>query len=66
MRKIAEKLAGQAAVAQVDTEKNPSLGSRFGVKGIPVIMLLLKGKVIDQLSGANSVEAVMSWFQDHH
>jgi thioredoxin 2 len=66
VRKVAEKLAGQAAVAQVNTDENPSLGSRFGVKGIPVIMLLLKGKVIDQLSGANSVEAVMSRFQHQH
>lgn len=62
MRTIAAKLAGKAAVVQVNTQENPALASRFSVRGIPVIMLLRNGKVIDQLSGAQTVEAVLDWF----
>jgi len=65
VRNVAEKLAGQAAVLQINTQENPSLASRFGVRGIPVIMLLKQGRVVDQLSGAQTTEAILSWFRRH-
>jgi len=63
VRNIAEQLAGKAAVVQINTQENKSLASRFGVRGIPVIMLIKQGKVVDQIAGAQSAEAVLSWFQ---
>lgn len=48
---------------QIDTEANPLLAARFGVRGIPVIMLLRGGKAVGQLAGAQTAEAVLSWFQ---
>lgn len=63
MRTAAEKLAGSAAVVQVNTEENPGLASRFGVTGIPVVYLLRKGKVVDKIAGAQSADAVVSWFR---
>lgn len=62
MRTIAEKLAGQAAVVQIDTQANPGLAARFGVRGIPVLIFMHRGKVVGQLAGAQSVEAVIGWF----
>ena len=63
MRTVAEKLAGKAAVVQVNTQENPALASRFGVRGIPVIMLLQNGRVVDQLAGAQTAETVLAWFR---
>lgn len=63
MRTIAEKLAGQAAVVQINTQENPGLTGRFGVRSIPVILLLRGGQVVDQLAGARPVEAVVAWFR---
>ena len=62
MRTVAERLAGRAAVVQINTQENPGLASRFGVRGIPVVMLLRKGRVVDQLAGAQSVEGLLAWF----
>lgn len=50
---------------QVNTQDNPALASRFGVQGIPVIMLLRNGRVVDQLSGAQSADALVAWFRRH-
>jgi thioredoxin 2 len=63
VRNVAEKLAGKAAVVQVNTQDNPSVASRFGVRSIPVIILLKQGRVVDQLSGAQSLEAILAWFR---
>jgi len=65
VRTVAAKLAGKAAVVQVNSQESPALASRFSVHGIPVIMLLRHGKVIDRLGGAQSVEAVLDWFRRH-
>jgi thioredoxin 2 len=56
-------LAGVAAVIQVNTQDNPSLASRFGVRGIPALFLIRNGRVVDQLSGSQSSEAVVAWFR---
>ena len=62
MLTIAEKLAGRAAVIQVNTEQNQPLAARFAVRSIPVIMLLRSGRVVEQLPGAQTAEAILSWF----
>ena len=59
---LAEKLAGQAAVLQINTQDSPTLAARFGIRGIPAIVLLKQGRVIDQLPGAQQLDAVMAWF----
>jgi thioredoxin-like negative regulator of GroEL len=59
---MAEKLAGKAAVVQVNAQDNPGVTSRFGVRGVPVIMMLKQGRVIEQLPGAQPLEAVLAWF----
>jgi thioredoxin 2 len=60
---VAEGLAGKAAVVQVNTQENPGLAARFGVRGIPALILLHQGQVVDQLSGARPAENVIAWFK---
>lgn len=63
VRKVAEHLAGQAAVVQINTQENPSLAARYAIRGIPALLLLEKGQIVDRLGGAQSLEAVLAWFQ---
>jgi len=63
VRTVADKVAGKAAVVQINTQDNPALAAHFGVRGIPVTMLLQNGRVVDKLAGAQSAEAVFAWFQ---
>jgi thioredoxin-like negative regulator of GroEL len=62
VRTVAERVAGKAAVVQINTRDNPFLASRFAVRGIPLIMLLRGGKVVAQLVGSQSAEAILAWF----
>lgn len=52
-------------MVQVNTQENTTLAQRFNVRGIPALYLLREGRVIDQLAGANSVDAVLIWFRQH-
>jgi thioredoxin 2 len=62
VRDVAVKLTGKAVVVQINTQDNPAVASRFGVRSIPVIILLKQGRLVDQLPGAQSLEAVLAWF----
>lgn len=53
-------------MVQINTEISPALSARFGVRGIPVIMLLRSGKVVDRLEGAQTAEAILAWFRRRH
>jgi len=63
VRTVAERLAGQAAVLQINTQDNPNLAARFNVMGIPAIVLLKQGRVVDQLPGAQPLDSVLTWFR---
>jgi len=62
VRKAAELLAGKAVVVQVNSQENPMLSGRFGVRGIPVVYLMRSGRRDDQLAGAQTAEALVAWF----
>ena len=50
-------------MVQINSQENQSLAARFAVRSVPVILLLQNGLVIGQLPGAQTVEAVLSWFK---
>jgi thioredoxin 2 len=58
VHKVAGTLAGSAAVVQVNTQENPVLAGRFGVRSIPVLVVLKQGKAVGQLAGVQSSEAI--------
>ncbi|KAF0221422.1 MAG: thioredoxin [Geobacteraceae bacterium] len=59
---MAGELAGRGAVVQVNTEENPVLATRFGIRGIPAVLLLEKGKVITRQEGALDRTSLLNWF----
>ncbi len=65
VRAAALDLAGKAAVVQVNTDENPDLAQRFGIKGIPALFVLKAGKVVDQTVGGMDKEGILGWFGKH-
>ena len=62
---MAHKLAGTGVVVQVNTEENPRLADRFGIRSIPAILILKRGEVTDSVSGAMDRNALLAWWRNH-
>jgi thioredoxin 1 len=48
---LATTYAGRLKVAKVDVDKNGATPSRYGIRGIPALLLFKDGKVADQIVG---------------
>ena len=58
VKMAAENLAGRALVLKVDTEANPELSARFGIRSIPTIGVFKDGREINRVSGGRPAAAI--------
>ena len=57
----AADLAGQARVAKVDTESEPTLAARFGIRSIPTLVAFRNGREVARQSGAMDRSSLVRW-----
>src|SRR5256885_17095285 len=55
---VAEKYASNARVVKLNVDDNPSVSQRYGIKGIPTLILCKNGKEEERVVGATSEQAI--------
>lgn len=55
---VAEEYKEGAAVVKLNVDDNPSISQRYGIKGIPTLILFRGGKEEERVVGATSREAL--------
>jgi thioredoxin 2 len=63
VHELAREMAGHALVLKVNTEEQPELASRFGVRSIPHFVLLRNGKVVAQRTGFSGRADMRHWLE---
>lgn len=61
LEQAARQLEPKVRIAKVDTDAEPMLASRFGIRSIPTLILLQKGQEISRISGSMSYSDLLSW-----
>ena len=62
---VAEKYAGSATVVKLNVDDNPAVSQRYGIKGIPTLILFKNGKEEERVVGATSKEAISRMIDKH-
>jgi thioredoxin 1 len=62
---VAEKYAANARVVKVNVDENPSISQRYGIKGIPTLILFKGGKEAERVVGATSKDAISKMIDKH-
>ncbi len=52
VEELADEYKGKVKVAKLDVDNNKQVASKYGVRGIPTLMLFKDGQVVDQIVGA--------------
>ena len=60
---VAEKYAGNARVVKLNVDDNPSVSQRYGIKGIPTLILFKNGEPVDMKVGAGPKSDLQKWIQ---
>ncbi|MDJ1174240.1 thioredoxin [Roseofilum capinflatum] len=52
VEEVAEQFDGQIKVVKVNTDENPSVASKYGIRSIPTLMIFKDGQRVDMVVGA--------------
>jgi thioredoxin 1 len=58
---VADSLSGQINVVKVDVDKSPNLARRFNVKGIPTLLVVKDGNVVNIKTGMGTREQLLEF-----
>ena len=61
---ISEELAGEVTVAKVNIEESPLTPGRYGVRGIPTLMLFRGGQMASMKVGAMPKAKILEWLAE--
>ena len=61
---ISEELSDHVTVAKVNIEESPTIPSRYGVRGIPTMMLFKDGQMASMIVGARPKQKILEWLTE--
>lgn len=64
LEEIASEMKGRVAVAKLNIDENPAVPSRYGVRGIPTLMVFKDGKVAATKVGAMPKSKIVEWLNE--
>ena len=62
---LATEYAGKVKVGKLNTDDNPGTAMRYGIRGIPTLLLFKGGQVVDQRVGAMPKPEVLKMLEPH-
>jgi thioredoxin 2 len=63
--RAAAELEPDYRLLKVDTEEEPELAARYGIRSIPTTMLFARGDPIAQTAGAMNAVGILKWVRAH-
>ena len=63
LEEIAVEMVGRLTVAKINIDENPITPQKYGVRGIPTLMLFKDGKLVDKKVGAMPKNQLAEWVE---
>ena len=63
LEEIAKDLGAKVKIVKINIDENPSTPSKFGVRGIPTLMVFKDGKLAATKVGAAPKNQLQSWIE---
>jgi thioredoxin 2 len=64
LENLAHEFSGRVKLVKVNVDESPGVAQRFGVQGIPTLLVVRGADVIARQTGAAGGAALRSWLQD--
>jgi len=64
LEQISDELSGKVTIAKLNIEDSPTTPSRYGVRGIPTMMLFKGGQMASMKVGAMPKQKILEWLNE--
>ncbi len=65
LEEISNELDGKVKVLKLNIDENPNSPSKYGVRGIPTMILFKSGQEVDSIVGNHSKENIIAMLEKH-
>lgn len=65
VERLGRENAGRLKVVKLNVDDAPAISARFGVQGIPLLVLVRDGSEADRLVGAAPLPQLKAWLEPH-
>ncbi len=65
LEEIAQELKDKVRIVKLNVDENPTMPAKYGVRGIPTMILFKNGKEVDQIVGNHPKENILALLQKH-
>lgn len=62
--RVAATAEGRLRVLKLNTDAHPDAASRYGIRGLPTVVLFRKGREIARQTGAMQHSGIVAWLRD--
>ena len=63
LEEISDELAGKVTIAKINIDENPDAPSKYGVRGIPTMILFKDGAPVETKDGAAPKSDLKGWLE---
>jgi len=64
LEEVACRRKGLIKLVKVNVDVHPGISARFGVQGIPTLLLFRNGRLVDRSVGARGADALQAWIDE--
>ena len=64
LEEIASEKAGKLTIAKVNIDENPMAPSKYGVRGIPTLLIFKNGEEVSRKVGAMAKSKIEEWINE--
>jgi thioredoxin 1 len=64
LEELAQELAGKVKIVKINVDENPGISAKYGIRGIPTLLMFKDGQVAAQKVGAQPKNMLKAWITE--
>jgi len=65
LQQLSSEIPSSVMIGQVDADRNPALVQRYGVRGLPTLLLFKDGALVERRSGVDRRQVLRKAIESH-
>lgn len=61
---VSDELSGKVKILKINVDDHPMAGSKYGIRGLPTLMMFKDGQPVATQPGAMSKQRILEWIKE--